>query len=119
MKNRFLSRKKKLQNLIEVELKQKLPDVNNIVSFVDIYEKDNIASIEKLKRDKKVELNRINGALRQSIDAHGTITKPLIGSVSKRIYGALLDNIPKSKFKLELKQVIIAFIIGMAIGFLI
>ena len=29
------------------------------------YEKDNLDTIEKLKREKKVELNKINGALRQ------------------------------------------------------
>jgi hypothetical protein len=75
-------------------------DINVILGALDIYEKDNIDTIEKLKRVRKIELNKINGALKQTINAHGPITKELIGSASKRIHGALLDNI-KSNIKLR------------------
>ena len=67
-----------------------------ILDAIDEYEKDNLATIEKLKKEKQVDTKKINGALKQAINAHGPITKVLIGSATKRIYGALLDsNKPK------------------------
>ena len=56
-----------------------------------MYERDNIKTIGKLKRKTIPNVKRINGALRQTINAHGPITKQFIGSASKRIYGALLE----------------------------
>ena len=67
-------------------------DIEKILNLVDSYEKDNLDTIEKLKRSKTVEMNKINGALKQAIHAHGPITMVLIGSAGKRIYGSLLDN---------------------------
>ena len=67
-------------------------DIEKILNLVDSYEKDNLNTIEKLKRSKTVEMNKINGALKQAIHAHGPITMVLIGSAGKRIYGSLLDN---------------------------
>ena len=94
----FKTRRGKLKSGLELNLLNKTVGSNEIeviLNMVDEYEKDNLDTIEKLKRAKKVELNKINGALKQTINAHGPITKILIGSASKRIYGALLDNQPK------------------------
>ena len=49
-------------------------------------------TIEKLRRAKKVETNKIKGALKSTIQAHGAITMVLIGSATKRIYGSLLAD---------------------------
>ena len=99
MKNKiYFTRRGKLKSHLELNLLNKTVGFNEIeviLNMVDEYEKDNLDTIQKLKRYKKVELNKINGALKQSINAHGAITKILIGSASKRIYGALLDNQPK------------------------
>jgi hypothetical protein len=99
MKNKiYFTRRGKLKSGLELNLLNKTVGSNEIeviLNMVDEYEKDNVDTIEKLKRDKKVELNKINGALKQTINAHGPITKILIGSASKRIYGVLLDNQPK------------------------
>lgn len=92
------TRRGKLKTNLETKLLNKTvgsSEIETILNIVDEYENDNLDTIEKLKRNKKVELNKINGALKQSINAHGAITKILIGSASKRIYGALLDNQPK------------------------
>ena len=94
----FKTRRGKLKTNLETKLLNKTvgsSEIETILNIVDEYENDNLDTIEKLKRNKKVELNKINGALKQSINAHGAITKILIGSASKRIYGALLDNQPK------------------------
>jgi len=99
MKNKiYFTRRGKLKSHLELNLLNKTVGFNEIeviLNMVDEYEKDNLDTIQKLKRYKKVELNKINGALKQTINAHGAITKILIGSASKRIYGALLDNQPK------------------------
>ncbi len=79
--------------------------VERVLNIVDEYEKNNLETIDKLKRDKSVEINKINGALKQTINAHGPITKILIGSASKRIYGSLLaDNNNKKSWFDKLKQ---------------
>mgnify|MGYP003647068505 CR=1 FL=1 len=66
-----------------------------------------------LKRVRQLELNKINGALRQTIDAHGDINKVLIGSAAKRIWGSLLDS---EQFKLKKKISIKTFVIGLFFG---
>jgi hypothetical protein len=91
----FKTRRGKLKTNLETKLLNKTvgsSEIEDILNMVDEYEKDNLDTIEKLKRNKKVELNKINGALKQSINAHGAITKILIGSASKRIYGSLLTS---------------------------
>lgn len=70
----------------------------HILSLIIQFEKDNLETINKLKKKKKVEVNKINGGLKQAINAHGPITKELIGSASKRIYGSLLSNTTKKSF---------------------
>lgn len=119
---RRLTRKGKLIHNIKTELNSSKPNIENIISYVDDYEKDNISTIQHLKKDKIYDLKRINGGLKQTIDAHGPITKTLIGSASKRIYGALLTNTNKSvKYKFSYKWFLIwlaSFLIIIG-GFLI
>jgi hypothetical protein len=101
----FKTREHKLKNKIINELNNN-PDINNIMKYIHDYEKDNLETIDKLRREKIIETKKINGALRQTINAHGSITKELIGSATKRIYGSLLDSNRKlSKFKRFLKWI--------------
>lgn len=90
----------KLETNIKNELGKPIVNLETIMTHINEYEKNNLATIEKLKRSKKIETNRINGALRSTISAHGAITKSLCGSATKRIYGALLSN-EKSKSKFD------------------
>lgn len=92
-------KKKTRRGKLKNQLEQKIggtwigePELEKILLIVDEYEKDNLATIEKLKRTKTLDVNRINGALKQTINAHGPITKVLIGSATKRIYGSLLND---------------------------
>jgi hypothetical protein len=94
----------KLENTIKQELAKAEPDLAVIMDSVYEYEKSNLATIEKLKRDKKLETNRINGALKQTIQAHGPITMTLIGSATKRIYGSILSDEKKESFSNKLKK---------------
>ncbi len=95
--NILKTRKGKLEAKLKAELASSKPSLENMLKFVDDYEKDNLSTIKNLKRDKSVDTKRINGALHSTIKAHGPITKLLIGSATKRIYGALLENKPKTK----------------------
>ena len=85
------TRKGKLKSQIELELSREEPDIHKILEFIDLYEKNNLDTIKKLKRKKESDVKKINGALKQTINAHGPITKELIGSASKRIHGSLLE----------------------------
>lgn len=73
-------------------------NIEQLLIAVDEYEQNNLAAIAKLKKDKIATLAKINGALKQTIKAHGPITMILIGSASKRIYGSLIDNNKKESF---------------------
>ena len=86
------TRRGKLSDKIKTELETKQPNLENILSIIDVYEKNNLESIEKLKKEKLYETKRISGALKQTINAHGPITALLIGSATKRIHGSLLSN---------------------------
>jgi len=44
-------------------------EINELLRLVDKYEKNNLDTIEKLKRKKMVDVNKINGALKQAINA--------------------------------------------------
>ncbi len=111
---KIVTRRGKLENKIRIILSDPKPEVGPILDAVDDFEKDNIATIDKLKKKKQIDSKRINGALRQTIQAHGPITKLLIGSATKRIHGALLTNeIEKEEKKFSIKSLIIGFIIGI------
>jgi uncharacterized membrane-anchored protein YjiN (DUF445 family) len=79
-------------------------DIELIINIVEEYEKANLSTIDKLKRKQKIQSKRISGAIKQTIDAHGNITKMLIGSATKRIMGALLTNEKKESFMYKLKM---------------
>ena len=86
-----------INNFLNKKITEK--DVDTLMLIIDDYEKVNLLAIEKLKKDKSLESKRISGALKQTINAHGSITKELIGSATKRIYGTLLkDNNDDFKF---------------------
>lgn len=86
------TRRGKLSEKLKNEISSKTPSLENILIIIDEYEKNNLDTIEKLRREKIYETKRISGALKQSINAHGPITSILIGSATKRIMGALLTN---------------------------
>lgn len=95
--NILKTRRGKLEQKIRLELifDKQFINVENIMKAVDDYEKDNLETIEKLRKEKSVDSKRINGALRQTINAHGPITMLLIGSATKRIHGALMEPTKK------------------------
>jgi len=73
--------------------------IDDFIALFKKYEKINLDKITKLNRTKKVEHNRVKGALKQTINAHGPIDNRLIGSATKRILGSLLLNEePKTYF---------------------
>lgn len=96
----FKSRKDKIKGVLEHNYGDKLSEkeINEILLVFDVYEQDNLKTIDKLKRDKIYDTKRISGALKQTINAHGPITPQYIGSATKRIYGSLLDNTKKESF---------------------
>lgn len=99
-----VTRRGKLENKLRAELALPNPEVGRLLDAIDEFEADNIATIEKLKKKKQVDTKRINGALKQTINAHGPITKLLIGSASKRIYGSMLtDENEDEKEKVSIK----------------
>jgi len=102
----FKTRENKLKNKIINELNGK-PNIDNIMNYIHEYEKDNLETINKLKRDKLIETKKISGAIKQFLNAHPVLTKELNGSLTKRIYGALLSdkNKKESKFKRFLKWI--------------
>jgi len=115
------TRKGRLEIGLEKEISNDTLNVENIIELVDAYEQDNLDTIDKCKRGKRLELNKINGALKQTIDAHGPITKVLIGSASKRIFGSLLlEKVQEQpKAKIPLRYVIAAIIAGLIIGLML
>ncbi len=99
--NIFKSRRAKLKAMIGFILEEKKltqTEIDYLMLAIDDYEKDNLNTIEKLKKEKFYETKRISGALKQTINAHGPITALLIGSATKRIYGSLLTNNKKESF---------------------
>jgi hypothetical protein len=108
MKNSLLkTRRGKLKRKLEEQIVGTCIDeqqLDKILKIVDEYEKDNLETINKLKRLKSLDTNRINGALKQTINAHGPITKVLIGSATKRIYGSLLQDDNNSGDKITIHK---------------
>lgn len=114
MRKKIVTRKGRLESKIRAELENQKPQIGPILDAIDEFEKDNIETIEKLKRKKQLDTKRINGALKQTINAHGPITKLLIGSASKRIYGSLLTDEVEDEKKWSIKSMIL----GIGVGFL-
>lgn len=115
MFNTLKTRSGKLRNKLSNNfLNKKLTDkdIDDLISVIENYEKVNLSSIDKLKKDKAIESKRISGALKQTINAHGVITKELIGSATKRIMGALLaDNNDKKFIKLHIGNALLILIL--------
>jgi hypothetical protein len=87
MKNRELKLSEELKKLGLSDF-----EIVDIIYLFEKYESKNLSIIDKLNRVRVLEQNRIKGGLKQTINAHGPIDKKLIGSATKRIYGALLSN---------------------------
>lgn len=117
----FKTRDGKLKNKIENEIAKSNPDMELIMGFVREYEQDNLNTINKLKKNKKAELKKINGALKQAINAHGPITAVLIGSASKRIYGSLLLNEEKPEVdtRMPIKLAVGILATGIVLGIIV
>lgn len=118
MSSKYLTREERLRNKIREELTQKQPKLDNIIVAVNDFEKANVDTIAKLNRQKKVDDNKIRGALKQTINAHGPITMEFIGSATKRINGSLMLSeaykCPEVKSsKIPLKPLIVGIGIGM------
>lgn len=80
---------------LESEIKSILGDSDNVHEVFNLfikYEESNLKTIDKLSKERLVERNRIKGALKQTINAHGPINMQLIGSATKRISGALITS---------------------------
>lgn len=116
---KYKTREEKLRNAIEDELSRKKPSVDNIVEVVKNYENVNLKTIDKLQRKKKAYTKRINGALKQSINSHGPITRNLMGSATKRIYGSLIELEKENNRKINIKSFIVGVISTLVIGGLI
>jgi hypothetical protein len=104
----------KLETEIQGLWKKKILTSDEIVNLFKKYEESNLNKIKKLNKRRLFEHNRILGGLKQTINAHGPIDMKLIGSATKRIYGALITNediIPKWNFN--------SFVWGIIIGSLI
>jgi len=86
------TRRGKLSEKLKNEIEKPTPSLDNVLIIVNDYEKNNLETIDKLKKEKLYETKRISGALKQTINAHGPITSVLIGSATKRIHGGLLSN---------------------------
>lgn len=104
--NLIATREGVLMHNIRFELASPKPNPDKILFHIKQYEKKNLETIEKLRRAKKIETNKIKGALKSTIQAHGAITMVLIGSATKRIYGSLLadSNTKKENFINTLKK---------------
>ena len=107
---KFKTRKARLLYEIESELRAKNPKPERLLDVFEQYEGDNIDLINKLKKKKRPVLNKINGAIKQSINAHGPITMSNFGSAAKRVYGSLLEEESENEFN-YLKIFFINFII--------
>ena len=109
--NIIKNRRGNLISKLNTELNKNTINQESILSIIDGYEKNNLETISKLKKERLNETKRISGALKQTINAHGSITPKLIGSATKRIYGALLKD-EKSKVKPnKLKLGVLTFIV--------
>jgi ElaB/YqjD/DUF883 family membrane-anchored ribosome-binding protein len=117
----FKTRDGRLKYKIQQELQKPAPNVDEIFKSVVEYEEDNLKTIKKLKRVRKVDADKINSGLKETINAHGPITKELIGSCTKRILGMMLTNeiTPKVDNRIPLRPVLISLGIGFIVGLLV
>lgn len=105
---------RKINNEIDALIRSGNLNKDELLNIFKAYEHTNIKLIEKLSKRRKLEKRRISGALKQTINAHGHITPELIGSATKRVHGALLNNVDDPT-----KPNVNSFIWGLIIGVLI
>ena len=104
---KFLTRRDKLEsNLRDRFTNITDNDIKYICDLFDDYEKNNLKMISTLKREKKVEMRKINGAIKQFLNVHPRLTKDLINSLGKRVYGAILSDKKKKTIVQHLKSII-------------
>lgn len=113
MRNKYNKLKSEIQELLD---KGELTN-DEIVNLFKKYERLNLNQIQKLNKRRSLEHNRIKGALKQTINAHGPIDMELIGSATKRISGALITN--ENIIKVNLNSFIWGLIIGSLIVLLL
>ena len=101
MKKIFKSNRDIVKLSVEHELYKTNPNIENIMEFIDEYQSNNTKEINNLKRDKIVTTNKISGALKQTINAHGPIDYKHIASATKRIYGSFLVSNNVNNFKIK------------------
>ncbi len=113
--NKFKTREERLTHKLNQTLLNKTVDeakITELIQVINDYEKNNLDTISKLKKDKSIETRRILGGLKQTIHAHGPITLNLIGSATKRIYGNLLvDGKDNEYFKIHKSNVMLMLIL--------
>ena len=103
---KFLTRRDKLEsNLRDRFTNITDNDIKYICDLFEDYEKNNLKTIEILKREKKVEIRKINGAIKQFLNVHPKLTYDLINSLGKRVYGAILSDKKKKTFVQYLKSI--------------
>jgi len=103
------TRRDKLVCCVDDELNNAYPNIDSILNCVDVYEKNNLDIIDKCNRVRKIDSNRVSGAIKQTINSHGSITKQLIGSTTKRILGAMLENNTEIKTEKKINGFLIMF----------
>jgi hypothetical protein len=118
------TKQSKLVIKITEELNKPKPRVEKIIEIFNTQENLDIKEFKNLQRERRFEVERINNGLRQCIAAHGPITKELIGSASKRIYGMCLTNpsekkVSNSSNKFFFRDILIGIIIATVIFTLI
>lgn len=88
-----------------------------VIDEFDRYDNDlrlkHAKTVKMLSLVRKPTRNKINGALKQTINSHGPITKELIGSATKRILGSLYTE------GFSRKQLMTSSVTTLLIGFLI
>jgi hypothetical protein len=95
MLNCFKSKRERLKDEIKQALEKKEPSADKLLEIFYKFEKDNLATIKKLNKEKDITIRKINGAIKQFLHSHPVLTRQLIPSLSKRVYGSLL--VPKKE----------------------
>lgn len=97
MKSKYKTRDEVMRNKLISLLKDDTTKINEAMKIFKEFEEANIATINKFNRVKQMDVKKISGALKQSIQAHGPIDINNISSATKRIYGSVIleENCPK------------------------
>lgn len=111
--NKYKSRDEILKSKL-VTLLNDNKKVEGVIECLKEYESANLITIDKLSRIKKLDIKKISGALKQCIQAHGSITENYIPSAAKRIYGSIMleDNcVPDNVKPFSIRGIILGMLI--------